>query len=192
MLEYNNQHMFCTQNENKSPNTERNNFVHFVGAFLAIIITTSGGFYVWDRYISEMGQARRFAAEQAAALEKAESAYVKAMTEDTYGGKTPQETLDLFVSALKAGDVDLASKYFLLKEEENFSEEKIWKKLNEIKESGFLNDLARDIATAVEYKFIDDKNINFVIYNTSGTDSLLINFRFNEFSNIWKIVNFFD
>lgn len=31
---------------------------------------------------------------------------------DTYGGKTPEETFDLYLSALKKGDLELASKYF--------------------------------------------------------------------------------
>ena len=30
---------------------------------------------------------------------------------DNYGGKTPEETLDLYITALKAGDIELASKY---------------------------------------------------------------------------------
>jgi hypothetical protein len=33
---------------------------------------------------------------------------------DTYGGKTPEETYNLFVAALKKQDVDLAVKYFIL------------------------------------------------------------------------------
>ena len=37
---------------------------------------------------------------------------------DTYGGSTPEETLQLFVDALKKGDVDLASKYFMVEEQE--------------------------------------------------------------------------
>ena len=37
---------------------------------------------------------------------------------DTYGGATPEETLQLFVDALKKGDVDLASKYFMVEEQE--------------------------------------------------------------------------
>ena len=32
---------------------------------------------------------------------------------DTYGGATPEETLQLFIAALEAGDIELASKYFL-------------------------------------------------------------------------------
>ena len=32
---------------------------------------------------------------------------------DTYGGATPEETLALFINALKKGDTDLAAKYFV-------------------------------------------------------------------------------
>lgn len=33
---------------------------------------------------------------------------------DTYGGKTPEETLDMFIKAVQAGDYDLASKHFVI------------------------------------------------------------------------------
>jgi hypothetical protein len=32
---------------------------------------------------------------------------------DTYGGKTPQETLRLYIEAVEKGDYELASKYFI-------------------------------------------------------------------------------
>ncbi len=32
---------------------------------------------------------------------------------DTFGGTTPQETLQMFIKAVEAGDYDLASKYFI-------------------------------------------------------------------------------
>lgn len=38
--------------------------------------------------------------------------------EDTYGGATPEETLQLFIAALEAGNIDLASKYFLVEKQE--------------------------------------------------------------------------
>ena len=34
--------------------------------------------------------------------------------EDTYGGATPKETLDLFIAAVEKEDFDLASKYFVI------------------------------------------------------------------------------
>ena len=40
-----------------------------------------------------------------------ERGFKKAMQEDTYGGKTPQETLALFIEALRKGDIELAGKY---------------------------------------------------------------------------------
>ncbi len=42
---------------------------------------------------------------------------------DTYGGSTPEETLALFIDALKKGDIDLASKYFVVDEQENGKKE---------------------------------------------------------------------
>lgn len=62
---------------------------------------------------------------------------------DTYGGKTPQETLDLFISAVEKSDYELASKYFVvekqkewnknLEEVENDNIEFLIKTLNNIK-----------------------------------------------------------
>ena len=43
--------------------------------------------------------------------------------EDIYGGDTPEETLQLFIDALKAGDIDLASKYFVIDKQEEKLEE---------------------------------------------------------------------
>ncbi|MDD2935182.1 MAG: hypothetical protein PHX25_01785 [Candidatus Pacebacteria bacterium] len=37
---------------------------------------------------------------------------------DIYGGKTPEETLQLYIEALKTGDMELASKYFRLEDQE--------------------------------------------------------------------------
>jgi len=36
---------------------------------------------------------------------------------DIYGGKTPEETYDMFIDALKKGDVELASKYFVVEKQ---------------------------------------------------------------------------
>lgn len=42
----------------------------------------------------------------------------RAYAKDIYGGATPEETLALFIDALKNGDVDLASKYFVVEKQE--------------------------------------------------------------------------
>src|SRR3990167_1475636 len=39
---------------------------------------------------------------------------------DTYGGATPEETYALFIDALKAGDIELASRKFVLESQDNW------------------------------------------------------------------------
>ena len=57
----------------------------------------------------------QFMAERRAVLE--------ARRADTYGGDTPQETLDLFIAALEKGDTDLAAKYFVVYKQEEIADE---------------------------------------------------------------------
>ena len=59
---------------------------------------------------------------------------------DTYGGDTPEETLQLFIDALKAGDMDLAARYFVLDKQD---EQK--KYLAQIKNRGLLDLMIKDV-----------------------------------------------
>jgi hypothetical protein len=162
----------------------------FAGVFLAIIILAGGGYFVWDRFFSEAGKYRRMFAEQERVYKEAEQKYIAAMTADTYGGKTPQETLDMFVSALRAGDVELASKYFLL--DENASRERWLKRIIEIKGRGLLEVMASDIQRAVPDPEgpLYEGNYGFVIYTNGGVVGAEIDMQFNKYSQIWKIESF--
>lgn len=63
--------------------------------------------------------------------------------EDKYGGKTPEETFDLFLEALRKGDIELASKYFELENQEEWIEKlSQYKKDNSL--SNFLKELERE------------------------------------------------
>lgn len=157
----------------------------FVMMFLAIVIVAGGGYFVWDRYFSEAGQARRMAAEQEQAYAAAEKNYLEAMKSDTYGGKTPKETLDLFVSALRAGDVELASKYFLISE--NATRDQWVTYLAAVKEKGLLAKMAEDIVTKAMPGNSSEDQFAFVLYNKSGTVGLQIGMRLNSYTGLWKI-----
>ena len=134
----------------------------FVG--LAVVILGIAGFFIWERY-QGYGEYRNYKA--------LEQRYIEAMTEDIYGGKTPQETLNLFVTALKAGDVDLASKYFML--DDNLSREKWLKTLTIFKERGVLDDMAKDIEEKAQPINGDDKNdFAFELLNQDGIVGALI------------------
>lgn len=52
------------------------------------------------------------------ALENEAARMRDAQMKDTYGGKTPQETLSLYIEAVEKGDYELASKYFILEKQE--------------------------------------------------------------------------
>ena len=41
---------------------------------------------------------------------------------DTYGGKTPEETWAMYLDALKKGDIELASKYFSVGDQEKIKQ----------------------------------------------------------------------
>lgn len=49
----------------------------------------------------------------------------KPYLEDTYGGKTPKETLEMFIVAVEDGDYELASKYFVISKQEEWKEKLI-------------------------------------------------------------------
>ena len=59
---------------------------------------------------------------------------------DKYGGKTPEETFDLFLEALRKEDVELASKYFVIKKQDE------WKKtLEKYKNNNLLAGLINEL-----------------------------------------------
>lgn len=128
----------------------------------------------------------------------------KKMKKDIHGGKTPEETYNLFVSSLKQGDLELASKYFILGEQGEKLEE--FKKLKEKGEiNKYIEDLPewgemREIENIVndlrefQYKKFRDKDIKIIDKLTkkeeilkSGWYNTLIIFNLNTQTNIWKI-----
>ena len=82
---------------------------------------------------------------------------------DTAGGKTQDETVNLFILALRNGDTDKAASYFML--DQNLSRENWVKTLKQMKDGGLLD------------KMINDLNKNN------------IEFEFNNYSGVWKIKN---
>ncbi len=81
----------------------RRRFFIFGGIFVAILILVGGIYFYLNRQNNPYQKGMN-------AIER----YEKLMRQDTYGGKTPEETLKLFVEALKKEDIELAAKYFSL------------------------------------------------------------------------------
>ena len=100
--------------------------------------------------------------------------------EDTYGGTTPQETLSLFIEALKKGDTDLAAKYFVPDEREETITY-----LNDLKKDNRLDHLVEQLQNT---RITVDGNVTFftlVDQNNTAVSELVMHK--NLQTGVWKI-----
>lgn len=102
--------------------------------------------------------------------------YEEAMA-DIYGGKTPQETLSLYIDAVEKSDYELASKYFIgTKQKEELES---WKDVNNDKKISYISDIKKLLVSDGEYY---ENNERFQIKNPFYID-------FKQYPNgIWKII----
>ena len=102
---------------------------------------------------------------------------------DPYGGATPEATLKLFIEALKAGNLENASNYYL-PEQRN-------KGLSELRISsqrGYLNSYIQILdQESKAYPFQDGKTYEIKFFDSSGSQNHIERFQLNPFNNKWLI-----
>src|SRR3989344_1148709 len=181
--------------DNQNIENPKKTYWKFVFGFLWIVVVIGGGFFVWDRYFSPQAKLNRETQRNYEKYLAWEENYKKAMREDTYGGKTPEETLQMFIEALEKEDVELASKYFALETDTkspNYLTRKKWKNyLQEIGNKKLLQQMANDIEKDAKplTKILNNKEFSYALFNEDGTVGISIYLKFNEHSNVWKIVS---
>ncbi|MDO8516389.1 MAG: hypothetical protein Q7S28_04005 [bacterium] len=156
-------------------NPEQSYFKRFLFAGILFVAVFAGiGWWQWNAKYGPMRKAQKMIAVEQAAE------YARAMA-DTYGGKTPQETLQMYIDAVEKGDYDLASKYFIevYKEKElrilsNSTQENM-NKLTQV-----LNESLKSSEFTLEGSFSTGQE--FSIYKP-----ILLRFRLYP-NGIWKIV----
>ncbi len=109
-----------------------------------------------------------------------EKQLIQQMKDDPYGGETPEQTLGLFIDALKKGDTDLASKYFVVGEQEKWRRE-----LEEGKEKGFLEQAVKDLEKTKVTKRDDAAFFSLVDENNLVISELIM--QKNQLNKKWKI-----
>jgi len=174
-----------SQSKNQSPEKPKRKYLKFIIGFLAIIILAAGGFFVWDKYFSPAAKINRETQKNYQKYLDWQRNYEKAMREDTYGGKTPEETLQMFIEALKREDIELASKYFML--DERGSGQKWIDLLSRVEQENNLQRMVNDIEKYDEAKKTFDPYYLFLYYNEDGSVGLQITMHFNSYSQVWKI-----
>src|SRR3989344_584419 len=100
---------------------------------------------------------------------------------DTYGGKTPEETLALFIDALKKGDTDLAAKYVFIDDQENVRAD-----LLQAKTTGNLNKVIERFGLLKKSKTEIDE-ASFVILGEDNIVKYQILLSKNQ-NDVWKIL----
>ncbi len=134
--------------------------------------------------------------------------YVEPLREDDVGGKTPQETMDMFITALEEDELKQASKYFFpkdqdeelarlqkLKREQNL--EAFTQKMKEARADwtaegdGLVNNRTRK---QFSYEVAYEENATFEFQGQefefeAGTGTAVITFDLNTFTDVWKFSN---
>ncbi|MBI4114441.1 MAG: hypothetical protein HY445_01210 [Candidatus Niyogibacteria bacterium] len=148
----------------------------FVRRFLLIIIIALALLYVTNVYLSPDAREDREARKY---IEDLQRQYEN----DTYGGKTPEETLALFIDALEKGDIELASKYFVIDKQEEWRSN-----LMEIHSKGLLKDMIVDLHRPRNaYSLVEGGDVYiFDIYNDDNQLAVQINVQ-RIANGIWKI-----
>ncbi len=149
-------------------NKMKKGFLVFIG--ILVVIAVGAGVLWWQYTQSEGYLAEKFTKEL---MEQYEN--------DTVGGSTPEETLQLFINALKAGDTDLAAQYFVIDEQEQ------WKiDLARIKDRDLLSAMAEDLGNLELSKKEKDEAF-YVLVDETNLVVVQIVITKNPLNNIWKI-----
>ena len=80
----------------------------------ACVVFVLGSFIIWTNVLSPEARKSRADAEKVTEFFNNLQAAEERQRQDVYGGNTPEETLQLFITALEKDDLELASKYFSL------------------------------------------------------------------------------
>lgn len=174
-----------TQNTGPILSVEAKNKKSKLWLSLAILLVFAG-FFAYENYFGTEARSSRETQKNYQKYLDWEKSYNEAMENDTYGGKTPQETLDMFVEALRAGDTELASKYFVLKEDEKIDQKWI-DLLKDLKDKNNLERFADDIGKYNNSKEVSESYFVFIYKNEDGSLGLQLVMIFNKQSGVWKI-----
>lgn len=113
--------------------------------------------------------------------------------EDIYGGKTPEETYNLFLEALKKEDINLAIKYFLFEKQEEYK-----KLLEKIKNNGQWEIMLKDLENSKNQQgiYLTEDWYKMTITNDNKEVVTVITFQrpkntqFQNLTPLWKIAEF--
>lgn len=140
-------------------------------------------------FLDKAGKINLFSSDDNAEQERMDQTinYYNEMQEkyknDTYGGATPEETLKLFIAALKAGDTDLASKYFVVEKQEEMATQ-----LANGKQNNTLPLIISDLEKAIKNgKELYTGTYQFVTFDKNNVAEFSFDLTLNSQTKKWKL-----
>ena len=182
-------------NQIQSQNIGTKKKVGAIVTAVGVLLLSIGGWFIWQNYFSPDAQRQRQLQENIDKYTSAMKTFEDTMRADTYGGKTPQETLNMFIDALKKGDIALASKYFMLNtntQSPDYLTRKKWEDaLVETKNQGKLETIIEAALTAKPDpgSAISKDYFVFSAHDKNGILITDIDLYLNKYSGVWKITS---
>src|SRR3989338_4999916 len=155
--------------------------IKFFGLIIVALGVLYGGFNagVYSYVYCKKFQQKRALKKIQEGIKKQEETERQKLMADTYGGKTPQETLQMFIEAVEKGDYELASRYFVEKQRKKWKKE--LEEISSVDKIGiFIKPLKDSLGSQGEYF---NENRNFSIYKPTGIDFILYP------NDIWKLLD---
>lgn len=164
-------------------------YLKHIAGLLGLIVLVGGSFFVWSMYFSPEAKYIQKVEKSMAELPGKIEAYKKDMEADIYGGKTPEETLQMFIDALKKDDIELASKYFALDDDTAQKDQAHLNNLTKAKEENRIPKIIEILSKAEIDSELNGANENSVWFVVFEGEELIadINLKFNKYSKVWKI-----
>ncbi len=164
----------------------------FFGIFLGLVVVV-GGIYFFENQVRETASsltgekdAHYTGPEGYNEIQKSIDEYEAAMEADTYGGKTAEETLRMFIDALRNNDAELAAKYTLL--DMKGSRGKWIEEIQKKKDEGKLGEVADILSKAVyDASSSYEGTAWFNVLNKDGMADYSALLKLNKYSGVWKI-----
>lgn len=180
-----------SENLNNKPKKRRVTWIIIASIIILVALFLFFGGYSGIKEFYDSWQESKLLGEAMKKTIEARDQYFKVLAEDTYGGKTPQETLDMFIDALEKGDIELAGKYFAL--DDNLSRQELVDGLNGAIQAGRLREMLEFLKSAEKSSgdYCDNITCQFVTWNSDKTlIERTIYLKFNDYSKVWKINGF--
>ena len=154
-------------------------------ALFFVVLVIISLYLAWQWYLSPQAVQRAQLEENMRLYTKAMKNYEDAMRADTYGSSTPEGTLQMFIDALKQGDVELASQYFVYDPTKPKSG---WlEALEADKKDGSFPQIISLLEKAKSTNPIMEGYFDFELRDDSGRLVTDVGMKLNTYSGVWKI-----